>query len=201
MLTGMFRIISVIGLALVFIQCGPSGKEAQVEFSLEPREPVVITGSTEVRDQIIPGPWFSFSVKVTNNSDTPVTIVGLEILVSARNKGNALIENETSSSASNFNFTIANGDDSCSYEFDTFDTIESGDSKHLTISDFTPEGGDSCSGLIGSIARFYIGSNPNKDEDNVRNYNYKVKLTPLGWFGSSSEPLDRFEKSIRFNTQ
>lgn len=201
MLTRMYRVISVMGLALILVQCGPSGKEGQVEFTLLPEEPVVITGTIEVDDKQIVGPWFSFGVKVTNRSDTHLTIVGIELEVMGRSAGNLPLLNTATAAASEFNRTITFGDTSCSYEFFTFDAIPPGaENIDLTISDPSPEG-DGCPVILENIVKFYIGGNPNKEDDNVRNYSYKVKFKPLGWFGTETEPADRFEKTVRFNTQ
>lgn len=201
MLTRMYRVISVMGLALILVQCGPSGKEGQVEFSLLPEEPVVITGSIDVESKQIEGPWFSFGVKVSNRSDSYVTIVGIELEVMGRSTGNAPLINTTSIAASEFNKTVAYGDSSCSYQFFTFDAIPPGaENQDLTVSDAFPEG-EGCPNILESKVKFYVGGNPSKEDDNVRNYSYKVKFKPLGWFGTEDAPEDRFEKTVRFTTQ
>jgi hypothetical protein len=46
---------------------------------------------------------------------------------------------------------------------------------------------------------FYVGGNPKGP--NGTNFRYRIKLKPLGWFGSLFAPTDRFEKFKYFQTQ
>ncbi|NJL26080.1 MAG: hypothetical protein HC902_13550 [Calothrix sp. SM1_5_4] len=36
---------------------------------------------------------------------------------------------------------------------------------------------------------------------NGKNFRYRIKAKPLGWFGTETEQLDRFDRSITFFTQ
>src|ERR1044072_706218 len=72
--------------------CGQAGKASQIEITVLPKEPPVITGNFKLpNDQIVTQPWFRFTVKVCNNSDEALTIIGLKLNVLQAKSNGSLI--------------------------------------------------------------------------------------------------------------
>jgi hypothetical protein len=192
-------------LALALVQCGKKGEESYVDFTVNPDSPTVISVGITIDGQDIVGPWYPFSLKVTNNSDRPVTIVSLETETTATVSGIA-VPASNGFIGSDLSRSLVIGEATCVYSFDLFDTIPAGaEALPLSVTDVSPEGsipatddddGVTCPPTTFSPIWFYVGSLPS-----TTNYNMPVKLMIKGWFGEKDAPEDRFEKTIYFRTQ
>lgn len=209
--TRYLRTLRTIGLCALLVfgaaQCSNKGKSSKIDLEVTPDQPIVITGDFKIGDRTISSPWFKFKVKVTNNSDEPVTILSLSMIVDGFSTDGQFIEKKATIGPSDANFTMdCTTDITWSVEYDTFGTFDPGESKYLylvpSLSSPSPNIG-ACSTATATINKvwLYLGGNPNKDTDHVSSYSYRVTLTPVGWFGTNEEPTDRFEKSIYFSTQ
>jgi hypothetical protein len=175
-----------------------STKSDLVEMTIAPAIPIVINGDFNVGTQVIRAPWFEYQVLVTNNSDEPVTIIGLQTNVAVPTKSGAPIVKQTTITPSDYNYSYKCADgSSMEITFSDFGEIPAKTTKNLYL---TYRGPLSPGCLAPDInpANIYVGGNPIAD---TNSFDYSVQMTPQGWFGTYNEPKDRFEKTIYFKAQ
>lgn len=79
--------LSVIVVSILSISC--SKKDKDVTFELVPERPVVIDSPLTTVDgvtgqkKVFEAPWYTFSIKITNNSSSKITFVGLKAVITA----------------------------------------------------------------------------------------------------------------------
>lgn len=199
----LLQLAMIFFMGLGVLRCGAKGKSADVDFSVTPDSPIVITGDFKVGDKTVKAPWFSFGGTVTNNSDEEVTIVALEMTVTGTTINGGFISKNVTVTPSDFDFSVACNDDTTwQSAFVSFGTYASGQSADLQLP-ATPTAPADCAGVVSASyeAKIFVGSNPSKDGDQVSSYNFTVYAKPLGWFGSYNKPTARFEKNIVFMTE
>lgn len=190
--SGWIRKALLILLIPLIGQCGgKKGKSAEVEIEAIPDKPVVINADSTSGDKTYKKPWFKFQVKLTNNSDTKITIVALETeTVSTTISGFNTMKGAVDPSTHNKTISINDVVHECNYA--SYGTIDAKSSGFLQISHQDPE----CP--QGPITFFIDGVTV---DDVSPNFRFRVKLKPIGWFGPADEPQDRFENSGSFSTQ
>ncbi|MGE0529509.1 MAG: hypothetical protein AB7G93_07855 [Bdellovibrionales bacterium] len=182
-----FLILGVLGLGL--LSCSKEKSKSQhTEVEVLPEKPIVITGPFYIGDEEVAGPWFRFSVSLTNNSDEPVTIVAITLEVTSPGSFSTQ-PMEVNFTPSEFNETF--DDFECTYS--SFGTIQPNETKILGIE-------SSITGCKSGAVVMYASGLP-KDRTGTNYYRYRVKMTPVGWFGTESEPTDRYTRSVNFYTQ
>ncbi len=199
----ILQLCALVVIAVGVVHCSGDDESSKVKFYTVPENPIVITAdTTDSNGKDVGAPWFSHRTKVDNTSSKDVTIIAFNYKVKAISQFGTTIKVESAITASNYNFTYNISDDeTCEYVFENFDTISAGATNtFVTISD-VPEGPATCPIADHQVIYFYIGGNPNKDDDKVSNYFYTVEYNPLGWFGGVNDPEDRFEKQEFFFTQ
>ena len=180
-------ITSLAAAACLSCGGGSKSKSQGVDISIAPTRPIVITAKRIIDEKEITPPWFEFRATMTNNTDEPVTIIALKVVVSGIGASGTFEDNEVTVTPSDFNFRIG----SMECKFGTFGTWLAGQSNSFQLSN----GSSSCSAL----PIFVIGSNPGGTT--ATNFNYRVKIQPLGWFGTETESTQRFVRTLTFSTQ
>lgn len=188
----ILRLIS-ISVALGLASCGGAkGKSASLGVSIIPERPIVITGNgVSFTGTVITAPWFGFSVTMTNPTDEPITIIGLQMEVSSLDSNGEVVTTTFTSTPAEFNRPYG---DSISCTHYTFGTIPANTTTDTPLS-VTLSGVPECT-AIPVFTPSGIPSGPSKN-----NFYYKVKIKPLGWFGTYTTPSDRLEKFKYFTTQ
>lgn len=198
--TRVFNIMIAVLLFSTLTSCGNNNsKSDKAKISIIPGKPIVITADTKIGDKEIPAPWFNFRASMSNNSDTTVTIIALELEITGVGKTGTTTTGKAGFVATDFNETIqylapgatAPVNVECKYRY--FAQLDPSTSSELKLM-----GAASVCGTPTPV--FYIGNNPT-GPDNAPNYRYTVKIKPLGWFGTYDLPTDRFEKTQTFYTQ
>lgn len=208
----MLRVLLVMLATVSVVQCSSKdGKSQQVEVTVDPENPIVITGDS--KDNLgneIAAPWIKFRVHISNQSNSPVTIIGIQMKVTRVGdiSGTPL---ETSFTASNLNYSLETGD-TCSYgSFGTLGPNEADTLRGILDPPVTNE----CAGFEfatnpgtatqaekdETLATFFAGDLPTTEDESKANYRYKVELKPLGWFGTIDDQQDRFDRTIIFYTR
>lgn len=197
----------VVFTAVAICACGKKSKSSDVTISVQPSQPIVFTsdlsyqnGTTTVK---IKAPWFKFGVSMNNTSDQPITIIGLHIEVSSTDSTGQTKTNSVDLDPSTSNYTVTTGGNTitCTYtDFGQFDVkgVPGGPSFNNTTLYSIPSAG-STTGCPIVAPTFYIGSNP--IETDQTSFIYRVKVKPLGWFGTRNQPADRYEGTFTFSTQ
>ena len=169
-------------------QCGEEGKASKADFDIVPGKPIVITGDIEENGTTIKAPWFKFTASLTNNTGDSITLVAMKVEVIAISESGATSTVEKSFAPSMANYSTISGFE-CAYK--TFGTWADGETKKLRFDN----GSSSC---LADDFEFTVDSLPKQPGSNFR---YRVRLTPLGWFGTETEPTDRFTKQLTIYTQ
>lgn len=187
------RIIMFFTFALSLSACGGGGggKSANTKIRILPEKPIVFTAPTkDMSGGTIQGPWFSFRMEVSNNTDETVTIQVLEADVSAQDANGQFVTTTATWSASALTKTVTVAGEDFECEFTDFGEIAPGTTQQLSLTNSEP--------LCATLPEFIVGSNPKGDGEN---YRYRVKVKPVGWFGTYAVPTDRYQKSATFFTQ
>lgn len=196
----LYRILVGLIIGLWTVSCGNTGKSASVDIVVTPSQPSVITGNYKVNDSLtVTAPWFAFQATVTNNSDTTVTIIGLQLTTTAISSNGVPITSTGTIDPSSSNFTLACGTAGATQQitYTDFGQYAPGESKPLTLTYRGPPG--SCGTIPDIVPLLYLGNNPSTASGAV-SYNYSVQLTPIGWFGTINAPVDRLTKTVYFST-
>ncbi len=186
--------IMICTFALGLSACGGGGggKSANTRLRILPEKPIVILGPTKDQaGQDIDGPWFEFGMEVTNNTDETITVKALVAEVTAQDETGQFVTGTATWAATQVSKTvlIAGEDFSCTYT--NFGEIAPLATEALVL--------DNGVAQCLTAPRFTVGSN--ESGVNGSNFRYRVKVKPLGWFGTDTNPSDRFEKSVTFFTQ
>lgn len=166
----MFCILCVMGVA----QCGDKkSKSKDVKLEFLPDDPVVINADLVLypdqdNEQDIKAPWFLFSTKVTNNSDSELHLISYSFKISNK-KNNATV---TSTASIDPSITCT----TTGFSRVSLATIPSG-SEYSDLTDYC----DETSVTSASSENWYIDSLPNAD-----NFFYTVEVTGEGWFADSN---------------
>ncbi len=68
--------------AFTCLSCGKEKSKSQgAVFTVNPGKPIVLTASTKIDGVTVKGPWFAFSLSMTNTTDEPITILAFELEV------------------------------------------------------------------------------------------------------------------------
>lgn len=171
---------------------GGKGESANVDFQLVPQQPIVINAplANPITGQTMTPPWFKFALSVSNNSSQKLTIVALNILVSGI-VGGSVVNNQVALDPSILNYSTAAGTN-CVYT--AFTTID----PHKTAT-LDAAGSSSCNTY--SPVTFYVSGNPIDNTITNPSFHYSVSIQPLGWFGTNTNPTDRFTRTYYFSTQ
>jgi hypothetical protein len=186
-----FAHVAICALFLASLaQCAKKkSKSDGAEFGILPEKPIVILGDTkDSSGNDIKGPWFNFRVNMMNGTEDIVTIVALVLEVYAQDSSGQIVKADVAFTPAAFDFTLSE-DKEC--KFSTFGTWTVGEKKGFLLENSDP----TCT----RIPVFYIGNNPSGISG--KNYRYRVKVKPMGWFGTYDDPTDRFDKSFSFYTQ
>lgn len=174
---------------------------ADVEVSVTPNKPVVITSDYSAGGHFIKGPWFSFDVALYNQTAQIVTVIGARVTVSGRDYEGVKTSVTAAFSPSDFNtvLTCSNGT-KVSVAFSDFGTYSPGSTAYLELLDQTPLPPD-CTGVSPNIApvTFYAAGLPPHGMSS--DFDYDVDLELIGWTGSSVAPTARFNQHFTFGTQ
>ncbi len=188
--TRVYYILMTILAVPALASCGGKKSKSQLaDLTVNPERPIVITADATLSgDKKITGPWFQFTMNMTNGSTEPITIVALELEVSAPDDTGVISSRPVAFSPGEFDFNLT---ETINCKYASFGTWQPGQTKAMTLESSS----DACKG----IPMFIVGSNA-KGADG-KNFRYRVKVKPAGWFGTFDKATDRFEKSIVFTTQ
>lgn len=192
-----FKKLMLVLFVALLAQCGGK-KSRSAEAStwlVLPKEPIVILG--DVKDSNgneIRGPWFSFRLAMSNDDGADsITVVNVEITVTATDKTGMPEIKTFSLSPSDFNHSYKSNDDEIQCKYFSFGTFAKG----VKEQPFTLTMGSDANCTV--IPMFYLGGFAKKTTG--AQYRYKVKARPLGWFGPFDDPKDRYDMSFTFNTK
>lgn len=185
-----FYILSFSSAVILLASCGGDKTKSQLTtLNVNPSKPIVITADATIDgDKKVTGPWFQFTMGMTNNSAEPITIVALELEIFSQGTNGISDSRTVAFTPGEFNFTIGE-EKEC--KFSTFGTWAAGETKGLSLT----TGDSSCARL----PIFIVGGN--NSGPNKTNFRYRVKAKPLGWFGTESAATDRYDRSVTFFTQ
>ena len=193
----------ILGIGLVNTQCGSKAKSAKVSVDISPDVPIVITGDLKIGTRTVKAPWFAFQATLTNDSNETVTVMAIEMTITAVSTSGAFITNQVTVTPGDFSvsYTCPNNPEiTLQLTFTDFGEYLAGESKQL----FVQYRGIDISTCTGSdtpaAVKFYIGNNPSLAAG-AADYSYSVQATVVGWFGGVSNPTDRFSKDLYFSTQ
>jgi hypothetical protein len=174
----------ILLLISVSAHAGPTLSD-QVDVSVLPDKPIVITGdTTDGKGQTIRGPWFQTRFRLTNNSSQPVTVVAISYTIeSARDTVVG------SFAANDFNFSTECNGKSVMTNYTDFGVFLPGDSGSFRLI----SRGD-CDATTMPV--FFFGSLSSQDR-----YVYTVHIHLQGWFGTYDNPTDSLKKDLTFQTQ
>lgn len=182
----MKQFLFLIG-ALCFGSCLAQAS-TNVAMRTVPNEPIVITGDLQA-GKTVKAPWFAFQLQMTNASTQPLTIVAVTVNVSDVSSS---WQHVVSFAPSDSDYATQN--DRCTYDT-SYDVIPPDGKPHmLTV---TYQGTDS--NCLSSITpTMYVGNNmPSKNNQ----YNYTVMVQPQGWYGTATNPGERFDQVIVTHTR
>lgn len=173
-----------------------------VEVSIAPDAPVVITADFQMNDStIISAPWFAMRVVIDNKSKKPVTIIALQYHVTAKRVDGTWVTKDITMNPSTYNFTQAcsNGTTQA-VNFTDFGEWKAGQKGMLSLTprDTKTVCGEKWTPLVPLI---YVGGLPSPNIDHVVDYNQKVEMSLVGWFGTTTDPDSRLNKTITFYVQ
>jgi hypothetical protein len=188
--TRVLNIMSGSLFLVAVLSCSKEQSKSQLaSISVNPGKPIVITADATIDgEKTIEGPWFGFTLSMTNASDEPITIVAIEAEVFAQGSSGQTETTTIAFTPGDFNFKIGE-DKEC--KFFTFGTWDPQATRGFELEN----GATECT----RTPLFYIGNNPTGPGGN--NFRYRVKLKPQGWFGGFTSATGRFDRSINFYTQ
>lgn len=191
-------------IVFVNLQCSGKEKSSQVSVSIDPDVPIVITGDFTIGTKTVKSPWFSFQTNITNNSNETVTIMAIELEITAMSTTGGFIINKTTITPSDFSAKFAcpaPSETILNLTFTDFGEYLAGESKPLFVQ-YRGTDVATCAGADTPISpvAIYVGGNPSID-GGATDYSYSVQATVIGWFGGVTSPTDRFSQEIYFTTQ
>ena len=201
-------LLSLVTMALLISTCGSKSKSDQVNVYVIPNQPVVITADyNDGNGNTWKAPWFSFHLEIQNNSNDYVTIMAIQVAVTATTStGTVLTPTVVQISPSNSNMSITCGTNSVTLSYISFGTVAPGSTAYAQLIYNNSGTGTPiatlCPGLNPNIANptIFVANNPGASQQ-VTSYNYQVAISPIGWFGQLNSPNDRFTKTITISTQ
>jgi hypothetical protein len=189
------RTILVAAASLCLLQCGGKSKSQQVHLTVFPKSPIVITGDgKDAHGADVTAPWFEYSLYIENTSDQDVTIVAVRQTITLQEVG-------AEPTISTFSYSVLN------YTIDGTTSVEC---SYANLGTYPAHSGPTQmnaaetggNGLcknpwpVGIMASGLVAP---KDKT-MKNYRYQVMVEPQGWFGSPTDPQDRFETQKIFFT-
>jgi hypothetical protein len=184
-------LITLLAVAFLSSCGGKENKATNVDVTIEPEKPIVITGDIEVNGEELQSPWFRFQVHIKNGSEQAFTLVALQAEVTGVDESGQT-STATVSFAPNDSDGKWLGEDNPTCSYTGYGTYQPGDDLDLTLS-------GALTACPTGIA-FYVGGNPKGPSG--KSFRYRVKLKPLGYFiDSQGIASDRFEKFKNFYTQ
>lgn len=185
-----FNILICLILLPGITSCGgEKSKSHGAEVEIIPEKPIVITADTkDGSGNDVKAPWFEFRMRINNNTGHEFTIVAVSAEIFAQGSSGQPETKIAAWTPSDFDFSL---DEDTECKFSSFGTWEVGASQVLVLKN----GIDACE----RIPKFMVGDNLTGITG--KNYRYRVRVKPLGWFGTELEPEDRFEKVETFFTQ
>jgi hypothetical protein len=194
----------MIGLLVIpaAVSCsgGGSGKSNSITVTVVPETPIVINANAKIDGKDFEGPWYSFNVNITNSSDEPLTIVALKLESTQTDSTGLVTKVEHNFIPGDFDHTEGDGATQIQCVFTDFGTIPAGQTQGLILG---PVNTPACTKIIPT---FVAGAN--KAGRDGKSFRYRVKIVPIGWFGTAYDPNDptsgatgRFQKTDIFFTE
>ena len=200
-----------VGVLLLFLlNCGKKGKSSEVDIVVLPEQPIVFTsdltylnGTSTVT---VPKNWFKFSLGLNNHSDSAITISALHVEVTMTSSTGSVTRKTADFNPNSFNYTVSSTSGgvttstTCTFsDFGQFDPrgIPAGPSYNNRSLFLIATPVNAACGIV--TPTFYVGGLT--DASGGNNFTYRVKVTPVGWFGDRNHPEDRFSGSTTFSTQ
>lgn len=173
---------------LALASCGGAkSKSAGATFQVNPGKPIVISADAPKGAKTIKGPWFGFTLSMTNSTTDPITLIALEYEVAGQtDNGTTVIKGVFSPSEHDFT------SDTLKCEYTSFGTWAPGETRIVGL----PNGNAGCA----TDSTIFL-SQGNPKGTFTQNYHYRVKVKPAGWFGTLDNATDRFDKTFNFSTQ
>jgi hypothetical protein len=200
-----FRKLCYLVLAVTALStnsCGKKSKSQEVSISVEPQSPIVFTSDATIKvgneDKVIKAPWFAFSVRIDNHlENSSVTINSLHVEVQGFDVDGNMVTKKSDLLAGDGSFSTET--QNCTYvDFGQFDAngvrLPGGPSINDELLYSIPD----VSGCPIRQWTFYV-TGPDPGENGI--LNYRVKVQPMGWFGTRKEQIDRFENYTTFSTR
>jgi len=201
--TRVFNIMIGLFFLGTLAQCGgEASKSSKAEVTVVPGKPMVISAPITVKGKVIAAPWFNFQVSMKNGSDEPITLMAIELEITGTNSSGVPDVRKVAFAAGSFNYSLSLNDEiNIECNFANFGTWAPGEEKRFELSGaqgicHDPDNDGSPDPLY---PLFYVDSNPSGPTG--RNFNYRVKMKPIGYFGTPDEPTNRFEKTVFFSTR
>lgn len=206
---GVYLKVAFICMALSLSQCGnKKTKSQQVAISVSPSSPIVITSDVTINKGgspvVIKGPWFRFQVSISNQSDTPITVISLHVEVTGLDVNGQSITASKDFDPGEFNFSDMSGQTCIYTDFGEFQKggtsagVVVGTKKIYNDKSLFVTKNPGCN--TDGVAVFYFDGAP-KPATGSTNYHYSVMVKPVGWFGTRDAPSDRFENFTTVYTQ
>ena len=176
--------------AIALTSCGgEKGKSQGATLGINPQKPIVITADATLQgDKKVAGPWFQFSMSMTNGTAEKITIVALTADVYTQNSSGQSEKKTVAFTPGEFDYKIGS---STECKFTSFGTWAAGETKGLLLDN----GNADC-----NARPIFVVSGLNTGP-NGTNFRYRVTAKPLGWFGTIDAATDRFDRSVTFFTQ
>lgn len=191
-------------ILLLTAQCGGKSKSSDVKISVSPTNPIVFLNDFSYTGPsgntvMIKGPYFQYTVQIENNSDEPLTLIGLHIEVSGTDETGTLSVVPTDYVPAQDN--IASDSLTCIYaDYGQFqkkgDTPDTGDHGYSYSMYENPNGPPECP--KGPVTFFAPGNPKPASTSTIR---YSVVVKPIGYFGKRGAPTDRFTGQATIFTQ
>ena len=195
--------VLIVAVGFVNTQCGSKSKAANVSIDIAPDVPIVITGDLKIGTRTVKAPWFSFQATLTNDSNETVSIMAIEMNITAVSTTGSFMTSQVTVTPTDFttSFPCTNlTDTTLQLTFTDFGEYLPGESKLLYVQ-YRGADASTCTGSDTPFnVKFYIGGNPSL-ASGAADYSYSVQATVIGWFGGVSTPTDRFSKDLYFSTQ
>lgn len=185
----VLQLVFCVFAVFALVDCSKKkSKSQEVDVTIAPEKPIVITADATINGKKVAAPWFQFYVSLKNNSEENVTIIAVEAEITGQGASGQLTTANVAWSAGSFDGPY---NDLIDCNYNDFGTWAPGEERSVSLDGIF----DECDG----VAVFLVGSNPKSPNGN--SFRYRVKLKPLGWFGTILDPSDRFERFKYFYTQ
>lgn len=208
---GLLRLAVLTLAAFSTVQCGKKGLSGEVEIRMMPERPVVITSDVTVNwfgtTSKLKGPWFKFFVNIRNDADIPLVVQALNVEVMGMDEGGQLSTTTKDFDPGGYSYTLNSvvcnyGDLGMFWHQGSKEGTPIGSSGEKMYNDlplFVGGAGDFCAGSTTPVGIwFYVGGMPKPPGSNFR---FTVKVKPIGWFGTRTDQVERFEASATGYTQ